>query len=111
MAFPSFDELPFNARPDLTPYLIHLTKRTGSADDADDLPAYDNLINILRTEVSQGGWISWLHEREWGCKGDFVLTKSIQAAFVRTPTEAKSSRRLWPASQRSSTAVHAQLFR
>ena len=28
MGLPQFDDLPFNARPDLTPYLIHLTKNT-----------------------------------------------------------------------------------
>lgn len=43
---PSFDDLPFNARPDLTPYLIHLTKNT---DTEDNYSAYENLVSILQT--------------------------------------------------------------
>lgn len=154
-----FEELPFGDRPDLTPYLIHLTKNS-VADD--EYTAFDNLVNILRTgeiwgsdrrgfikgkypatcfmdipfsslkyvlneensspnkpryepygifiekscaykegvrpvlylsdeevealqipeeelwrvvklEVHRNDWISWVHEREWRCKGDFKL--------------------------------------
>jgi hypothetical protein len=43
---PAFNELPFNSRPDLTPYLLHMTKNT-KADDA--CSAFDNLLSILRT--------------------------------------------------------------
>jgi len=161
---PDFEDLPFFERPDLTPYLIHLTKNT-KADD--DYSAYNNLVNILmsgkiwgsenqknkgfikgphpaacfmdvpfyalkyilngknsdpvdpryeafgvfvtkknayrkgcrpvlylsdmekkqlcipqddlwrvvRFEASDDGWISWLHEREWRCKGNYVLPR------------------------------------
>lgn len=176
MSLPSFDDLPFNARPDLTPYVIHLTKNSKRKNDCS---AYDNLVNILvtgriwgskprvgmikgkssascfmdvpyaslkyvltpensdpqspryepygiavtkryaypkgarpvlylsneelsdlgipksewwrivRFEVSERGWICWLHEREWRCKGDFILPTTIQAAFVRNTTEAQ----------------------
>ncbi|CAN5499991.1 hypothetical protein BH10PSE12_BH10PSE12_08220 [soil metagenome] len=41
---PKFRELPFNSRPDLTPYLLHMTKNT-NADD--HFSAFDNLVNIL----------------------------------------------------------------
>lgn len=37
--------LPFTARPDLTPYLLHLTKNTKPADD---YSAYENLVSILQ---------------------------------------------------------------
>lgn len=160
-----YKELPFRDRPDLTPYLIHLTKNTKKDDE---YSAYDNLINILqmgeiwgsdrkkgfikgnndatcfmdipfsslkyvlneensspahpryepygifveknlayqrgvrpvlylsdeelydlripdkelwrvvRLEVHDKKWISWLHEREWRCKGDFELPRKIQ---------------------------------
>ena len=176
MSPPTFDELPFNSRPDLTPYLLHLTKNTKETEDSS---AYDNLVSILKTgkifgsrprhgmikgrnnaacfmdvpfaslkyvltpgnadpqkpryepygivvtkgyayangcrpvvylsndevnalripaselwrvvrfEVTKSKWISWLHEREWRCKGDFVLPRAIQAAFVRNSKEAK----------------------
>jgi hypothetical protein len=175
MPLPAFDELPFNSRPDLTPYLLHLTKNTAAKDE---FSAFDNLVNILREgeiwgsnprrgmikgpnkatcfmdvpfaslkyvltpensdpqspryepygiavtkryaykegcrpvlylsddetaalgiprnelwrvvrlEVSRSGWISWLHEREWRCKGAFRLPNTIQAVFVRNTTEA-----------------------
>lgn len=176
MPFPAFDDLPFNARPDLTPYLLHLTKNTKIEDE---FSAYDNLVNILKTgtiwgssskkgfikgpnkatcfmdvpfaslkyvltpensdtqspryepygivvtkryahdegcrpvlylsdaeteklqipkselwrvvrfEVSKKGWISWLHEREWRCKGNFTLPQTVQAVLVRNTREAE----------------------
>jgi len=46
MALPTFDELPFNSRPDLTPYLIHLTKNTVAKDE---YSAHENLVSILKT--------------------------------------------------------------
>ena len=45
MSLPQFDELPFNARPDLSPYLIHLTKNTKREDQ---YSAFDNLVSILK---------------------------------------------------------------
>jgi hypothetical protein len=171
-----FDKLPFNTRPDLTPYIIHLTKNTKKTDG---YSGYDNLVSILltgkirgsknfpgkikgkspaacfmdipfaslkyvltpenrdktnpryepygivlrkqtaydegcrpvlylsnnelkllkipgseywrvvRLEVSEQGWISWLHEREWRCKGTLTLPESIQAVFVRSTFEAE----------------------
>lgn len=157
---PIFEELPFFKRPDLTPYLVHLTKNT-QADDG--YTALDNLIYILQTgeiwetkklvrgpfgaacfmdipfislkyvltpencnprhpryepygifvgkkyayqegcrpvlylstdeieeleipesehwrivkfEVTEKNWISWIHEREWRCKGNFELPRN-----------------------------------
>ncbi len=157
---PDFEDLPFFDRPDLTPYLIHLTKNTKASDD---FSAFENLVSILQTgkvrgsdkekgfikgpnsaacfmdvpfyslkyilneensspsdpryeafgvfvtkktayakgcrpvlylsnteigqlcipesqlwrvvrfEAGNNGWISWLHEREWRCKGDYLL--------------------------------------
>ncbi len=166
---PEFEDLPFFERPDLTPYLIHLTKNTNGKD------AFDNLINILRTgkihgsstasgyikgpnraacfmdvpfmalkyilnednadpeapkyepfgvfvtkkyaynqgcrpvlylsdqelmdlqiprgewwrvvrfEVGDEGWISWIHEREWRIKGDFSLPTGPIGVLVKSP--------------------------
>jgi hypothetical protein len=45
MPLPEFDDLPFNVRPDLSPYLIHLTKNTKAHDG---YSALNNLINILQ---------------------------------------------------------------
>jgi len=163
-----FNSLPFTERPDLTPYLIHLTRSTK---DDDDFSAFDNLVNIIETgsvwatqtyikgrckaacfmdvpfialkyicnkgnkeryqpygvfvtkkyaynqgarpvlylsdkeirrlklpadeqwravkfEVTQAGWISWLHEREWRCPGDFQLPKNPFGVLVRAAKEA-----------------------
>lgn len=172
---PQFDDLPFNSRPDLTPYLIHLTKNTMGENELD---AFKNLVSILqdgqieasttkkgfikgpngaaclmdvpfqalkyvltpenidpqspryepygiiltkktaykrgcrpvlylsneevkdlcipskelwrvvRLEVTSDGWISWLHEREWRCKGALKLPATIQAVLVRDTNEA-----------------------
>lgn len=48
MAAVDFEELPFKVRPDLTPYLIHLTKAHGGRS------AIENLARILRTGVIEG---------------------------------------------------------
>jgi hypothetical protein len=166
-----FDDLPFRERPDLTPYLIHLTRGT---EREDRYSALDNLISILKTgvirgssaskgfiigpreatcfmdvpfialkyvckewnrsryepygvvvskrfayeqgarpvlylskkeradleiprselwrvvrfEVSDSGWISWLHEREWRCPDSFQLSKALVAVLVKTTTDA-----------------------
>jgi hypothetical protein len=40
------DHLPYVERPDLSPFLIHLTKNTKTDDD---FSAFDNLVNILKT--------------------------------------------------------------
>ena len=51
MAKPTFRELPFQERPDLTPFLIHLTKNTK---EKDGCSAYDNLVNILKSGQISG---------------------------------------------------------
>src|SRR5258708_8572757 len=175
MSLPQFDELPFNSRPDLSPYIIYLTKNTK---DQDDYSAYKNLVSILRTgrifgsspskgfikggskatcfmdvpfqalkyvltpenadpqnpryepygivltkqwayssgcrpvlylsneettelciptrelwrvvrfEVTQEGWISWVHEREWRRERALLYPTSIQAGLVENSREA-----------------------
>lgn len=156
---PEFEELPFFERPDLSPFLVHLTKNTRAEDE---YSAYNNLVSILlageihgsgkkgyikgtktatcfmdvpfyslkyilngensdpvdpryeafgvfvtkkhayrkncrpvlylsddetkrlrippgelwrvvRFEADKDNWISWLHEREWRCEGDYKL--------------------------------------
>lgn len=177
-----FEDLPFYKRPDLTPYLIHLTRSTEAEDD---YSAFDNLVNILNEgrirgsttkkgfikgpspatclmdvpfvslkyivnsksvgrkgpryepfgvfvtkkyaydrgcrpvlylsnsemeetleipekekwrvvtfEVSEKGWISWLHEREWRCKGDLVLPKNPYGVLVRSTHDAQRLQRM-----------------
>lgn len=34
----------------------------------------DELWRIVRFEAGGKSWISWLHEREWRCKGDYMLS-------------------------------------
>ena len=178
MTHPAFDDLPFNKRPDLSPYLIHLTKNTKSKDD---FSAYENLVHILQTgriwgsgkggyirggkkaacfmdvpfaslkyvltpentkpsepryepyglvvgkasgykrglrpvlylsdeEVRQlgipkveqwrvvrlekrdDGWVNWVHEREWRCKGAYKLRATVPAVIVRNLAAAKQLR-------------------
>ena len=173
--YPDFDDLPFNERPDLTPYIVHLTKNTKQKNKKS---AFDNLVSILKTgkiigtkitgkikgpnpascfmdvpfaalkyvlnprdtnpvrpryepygvfvtkkfahehgcrpvlylsdaeaitlqipdselwrvvrfEVSKQGWLSWLHEREWRCKGDFKMPSTFYGVLVKTAVEAE----------------------
>jgi len=165
-----YENLPFNVRPDLSPYIIHLTKNTQKEDN---FSAFDNLVSILkcgeirgsnkskgfikgpnkatcfmdiplsslkyvldnknanprhpryepfgiiitkrlavkrgccpvlylsnketsklripddelwrvvRFEVSKNQWTSWIHEREWRCKGNFKMPSTPIAILVK----------------------------
>jgi len=176
-----FEDLPFDVRPDLSPYLIHLTKNTK---DEDEFSAFDNLVHMLKTgeiwgsdtkkgfikgphkapcfmdvplsslkyilnsensdpsdpryepfgvlvtkklayrkgcrpvlylsnnevktlkiprgeqwrvvrlEVRGDKWISWMHEREWRCKGNFKLPKKMLTVFVKNPTNAEKLQKM-----------------
>jgi len=46
------------------------------------------LWRVVRFEVSKSGWISWLHEREWRCKGSFPLPLSPSGVLVRNTKDA-----------------------
>jgi hypothetical protein len=48
----------------------------------------DQKWRVVRFEVSEAGWISWLHEREWRCPGNFVLPASIPAVVVKSTADA-----------------------
>ncbi len=171
-----FENLPFHERPDLTPYIIHLTKNT---ERDDGYSGFDNLVNILqegeiwgterfirgakkavcfmdvpfvslkyilnpdncdsdnpryepfgifitkqyaykrncrpvlylseeeeaqigipsdelwrvvRFEVVDGGWISWIHEREWRCEGALKLPTNA-GVLVKNTKDAKKLQR------------------
>ena len=43
---------------------------------------------IVRFEVTEAGWISWLHEREWRCLEKFILPESVPAVLVRKTADA-----------------------
>lgn len=175
MAHFDFDDLPFNVRPDLTPYIVHFTKNSKKENDRS---AFDNLVRILkkgkirgsdsqkgfikgpnraacfmdvpfsamkyvinpnktnpdkphyepygiiihksfayergcrpvlylsdeekkrlnipkdelwrvvRFELQNDGWISWIHEREWRCCGNFHLP-SNPVVLVKTTKKAR----------------------
>lgn len=176
-----FEDLPFDVRPDLSRYLIHLTKNTKAEDK---YSAFDNLVSMLkkgeiwgsdkkkgfikgsnkatcfmdvpisslkyifndensnpenpryepfgilvskkqgykrgcrpvlylsnneiktlripsleqwrvvRLEVNGTKWISWMHEREWRCKGDFRLPENILGVFVKNTKNAEKLTKL-----------------
>lgn len=57
-----FEDLSFHDRPDLTPYLIHLTKNTVKDDG---FMAFDNLVNILETgEIWGSGRTGYIKESQ-----------------------------------------------
>lgn len=49
----------------------------------------DELWRVVRFEVSDDGWISWLHEREWRCKGSFELPSQPIGVLVRSARAAE----------------------
>ena len=40
------------------------------------------LWRVLRLEVRNDEWISWVHEREWRCKGNFVLQPKSTSILI-----------------------------
>lgn len=174
VALPDFEDLPFNERPDLTPYIVHLTRHSkpkngktafenlvgilksgkiigtkisgkikgpnpascfmdvpfaalkyvlNPRDSNPERPRYEpygifvtkryahkhgcrpvlylsdeevvtlriplsELWRVVRFEVSKQGWISWLHEREWRCKGNFLMPSKFYGVLVKTAVEA-----------------------
>ena len=56
---PEFEHLPFNERPDLSPYLVHLTKNTKKEDE---YSAFDNLVSLPYTfnqpKLKQKEWVN-----------------------------------------------------
>lgn len=176
-----FEDLPFDVRPDLSPFLVHLTKNTKKEDDFSafqnlihmlksgevwgsdtkkgfikgphkaacfmDVPlsslkyilneentdpenpryepfgilvtkktAYkkgcrpvlnlsndevemlniprDELWRVVRLEVNGDKWISWMHEREWRCKGSFKIPSKTLTVFVKNTHFAEKLRDL-----------------
>ncbi|MDC7826473.1 hypothetical protein PQS90_15070 [Pseudomonas sp. BLCC-B13] len=75
MAVKESNSLPFLERPDLTPFVIHLTKNT-KADDG--YSAFDNLVSILKT-----GKI-WGSNKEKG----FIKGPNKAACFMDVPFSA-----------------------
>ncbi|MDT8873383.1 hypothetical protein RAA17_25365 [Komagataeibacter rhaeticus] len=53
----------------------------------------DELWRVVRFEVRNKNWISWLHEREWRSKGDFELPSSVHAVLVRNTIDAEKLRK------------------
>ncbi|HVT88522.1 MAG TPA: hypothetical protein VHD56_06690 [Tepidisphaeraceae bacterium] len=79
MLLPEFEDLPFEERPDLTPYLVHLTKNTKATDK---FSALDNLINILQTgkiwgSSSSKGFIKGPHKATCFMDVPFIALKYI----------------------------------
>lgn len=72
---PEFKDLPFNKRPDLSPYIIHLTKNTSKKDK---FSAYDNLISIL------GEGCIWASSTEHG----FIKGPNTATCFMDVPFQA-----------------------
>jgi hypothetical protein len=70
---PEFEDLPFFERPDLSPFLVHLTKNTRAEDE---YSAYNNLVSIL-----MNGEI-WGSDTEEGfIKGDKRATCFMDVPF------------------------------
>lgn len=67
------DRLPFSERPDLSPYLIHLTRGT---EDEDGYSALENLLSILE------------YGRIWGSntQSGFIIGRRKAACFMDVPS-------------------------
>ena len=67
-----FEDLPFDVRPDLSPFLVHLTKNTKKEDE---FSAFDNLVNMLKLG------------RIWGSdtKKGFIKGPNKAACFMDVP--------------------------
>jgi hypothetical protein len=48
----------------------------------------DELWRVVRFEPRDDGWISWIHEREWRCSGNFKVPSKTLAVLVRDTRDA-----------------------
>ena len=46
-------------------------------------------LEVQRKSHKKQKWVSWLHEREWRCCGDFSLPKELIGVLVKTPKDAQ----------------------
>ena len=69
---PEFEDLPFDVRPDLSPFLVHLTKNTKREDK---YSAFDNLVHMLKSG------------KIWGSdtKKGFIKGPNKAACFMDVP--------------------------
>ena len=44
---------------------------------------------IVDFEAKNDRWISWLHEREWRCRGDFKVPPNLYCVLVKNADEAQ----------------------
>jgi len=70
-----FEDLPFDTRPDLTPYIIHLTKNTKTKNGH---TAFDNLVGILKRGEIMGSTT----------KSGFIKGPTPAACFMDVPFSA-----------------------
>ena len=86
-----FNELPFNARPDLTPYLLHLTKRR--VVKGKQQSAYANLVSILRegklVGSGRGGHIKGGHTATCFMDVPFASLKYVLTPENRDPEKPR----------------------
>lgn len=54
----------------------------------------DEQWRVVRLEVTGDKWISWMHEREWRCKGEFKLPDKMLSVFVKNTKYAEKLQKL-----------------
>lgn len=54
----------------------------------------DEWWRIVRFDVIKEGSISWLHEREWRCKGDLKLPSNPDGVLVRNADKAEELQKM-----------------
>jgi len=54
----------------------------------------EELWRVVRFEVANENWISWIHKREWRSKGDFKLPIKILSVLVKDLKEAGHRREI-----------------
>lgn len=50
------------------------------------------LWRVVKLEVSGDKWTSWMHEREWRCKGNFKLPQNTLSVLVKNSNFAEKLR-------------------
>lgn len=92
------------AKPRYEPFGILITKKTAykkgcrpvlylSNTESDSLKIpRDELWRVVRLDVEGDKWVSWIHEREWRCKGHFTIPRRTLSVFVKNTQFAEELR-------------------